>query len=50
MTQIQANTLFKRSLESFMNKLGDEKLADMHYAHHNKRRIKNLLRLNETIL
>ena len=50
MTQIQANTLYKRNLESFQNEFADEKMANMHFAHHNKRRVKNLLRLNETIL
>lgn len=49
MTQIPVNSLLKRTIESFQAELVDETMANLHFVHHTKRRIKNLLRLNETI-
>ena len=45
-SQIPASTLYKRTLDSFLAEYPDENIADLHLGHHQKRRIKNLLRLN----
>ena len=45
-SQIPASSLYKRTLESFMSEYPDEHMAELHFTHHQKRRIKNLVRLN----
>ena len=46
MSQIPVTTLYKRTLESFQQEFEDENIAELHFNHHAKRRVKNLLRLN----
>lgn len=49
MTHTQVNTLYKRGIESFHLEFTDDKIADLHYEAHMKRRVKNLLRLNDAV-
>ena len=49
MAQIPINTLYKKNLEVFQTEFADENIADLHYNHHMKRRVKHLLRLSEVI-
>ena len=46
---VPANTLYKRTPESFIEELKDENMASLHFTHHQKRRVKNLLRLGSLI-
>ena len=46
---IPVNTLFKKSMEVFINELKDDTMAELHFTHYQKRRIKNLTRLNVMI-
>ena len=45
-SQIPVNTLYKRTLEEFINEFEDTALAELHFNHHQNRRVKNLHRLN----
>lgn len=49
MSHIPVNTLVKRTMDSFQAEFADEKIAELHFAHYAKRRVKNLLKLNETV-
>ena len=45
-SQIPVASLYKKPLEAFQAELQDENIAELHFTHHNNRRVKNLLRLN----
>ena len=46
---IPVETLYKRPLDSFLDEFDDENIAELHFKHHKKRRVKNLVRLNAMI-
>ena len=48
-SQTPLATLLKKSAEQFMEEMGDDALAELHFTHHQKRRVKNLIRLNALI-
>lgn len=48
-SQIPVATLYKKSRDAFLEELQDENMADLHYGHHQKRRVKNLLRLQDLL-
>jgi len=33
-------------MDAFINEFSDENMAELHFTHHQKRRVKNLMRLN----
>ena len=49
MSQIPVATLYKKTSQAFLDELEDENIAELHFNHHSKRRVKNLLRLNVMI-
>lgn len=48
-SQIPVASLYKRTIESFLDEFPDENMAELHFVHHQKRRLKNLGRLNLVI-
>ena len=49
MAKVPLPSLYKRTLESFQSELADDNMAALHFNHHQKRRIKNLLKLNDVL-
>lgn len=45
-SQIPVGSLYKKTMENFMDEFADENMAELHFIHHQKRRVKNLVRLN----
>ena len=45
--RLKEDTMHKRKLIDFENEYPDKDIAKLHYAHHMKRREKNLLKLQE---
>ena len=48
-SQIPVNTLYKKTLEEFIHEFEDTSIAELHFNHHQNRRVKNLHRLNAMI-
>ena len=49
-SQIPVATLYKRGLDAFQSEVEDQNIAELHYNHHARRRVKNLLKINGLII
>lgn len=44
-SQIPVNSLYKKTMEAFQSEFEDISIAELHFSHHQNRRVKNLLRI-----